>query len=55
MSRLATPVQRRSRCAAASANFDDSYQINPDLSIVKCYYNNISSLQDREGYKFDAN
>jgi hypothetical protein len=40
MSRLATPAQRRPRCAAASANFDDSYQIDPDLSIIKCYYRN---------------
>jgi len=28
--------------AAASANLDNSYQIDPDLSIIKCHYRNLS-------------
>ena len=49
MPRLATPVQRRPRCAAASANFDDSYHIDPDLSIVKCYNRKISGAVHPNG------
>jgi hypothetical protein len=30
------PGRRRVRRVAASANFDDFYQIDPDLSITKC-------------------
>ena len=29
---------RRISRAAASSNFDDSYHIDPVLSIIKCYY-----------------
>jgi hypothetical protein len=34
--------RRTSRAVAASANFADSYQIDPDLSIIKCGYRNLA-------------
>jgi hypothetical protein len=47
MPRLAAPMQRRPRCAAASANFGDSYHLDPDLSIIKCYRRNFSFIPQR--------
>jgi hypothetical protein len=38
---------RRISRPAASAKFDDSYHIDPDLSIIKCYYSNHSDAQCR--------
>ena len=35
---------RRISRAVASSNIDDSYHIDPDLSIIKCYYSNHSML-----------
>ena len=45
MSHLATPVQRWLRCTAASANFDYSYHIDPERSIIKCYCSKFSHTE----------
>src|ERR1700756_5486246 len=34
------------RPLAASANFDDLYQIDPDLSIKKCLYRNLGRIRN---------
>ena len=34
------PTRRAHRAVAVFANFADSYQIDPDLSIIKCLYRN---------------